>query len=199
MTTHALDQSLAEQMQGATPDQKVDALFAYIEQKGASYYDERVTQFEHAVQTAALAKAAGGTAAQVTSALLHDLGHLLVSEHNADSDFLAEDLEHEVIGATYLEPFFPPEVTVPISLHVPSKRYLCTVDSDYYDSLSAASKHSFAVQGGKMSDEERAEFEKTPHLQFAVELRRWDDGGKVVGLEVPALEAYRDDVLACLV
>ena len=194
MTTHVLDQSLAQQMQDGSKGEKVDALFAYIEKKGGTNYDDQVTQLEHALQTAALAKASGGKSAQVTSALLHDLGHLLVSEHNAENDFLEEDLEHEVVGAKYLEAFFPPEVTVPIGLHVPSKRYLCTVDADYYDALSTASKQSFEVQGGKMSDAERVEFEKTPHLEFAVQLRRWDDGGKVAGLEVAGLEAYREDV-----
>ena len=198
MNTHALDSSLADQMQATDADGMVNALFAYLEQKGTSNYDEQVTQLEHALQTAALAKAAGGTAAQVTSALLHDLGHLLVCEHNAEGDFLAEDLKHEMIGAKYLDPFFPSEVTVPISLHVPSKRYLCTVDPDYYDSLSSASKHSFVVQGGKMDDKQRAEFEKTPHLDLAVQLRRWDDEGKVMGLDVPGVQTYRDDVLACL-
>jgi len=199
MTTHVIDQSLAQQMQGASAVEKVDALFAYIQKKGRTNYDDQVTQLEHALQTADLAKAAGATSTQVTSALLHDLGHLLVCEHNAESNFLAEDLEHEVVGAKYLEPFFPPEVTVPIGLHVPSKRYLCTVDPDYYDGLSTTSRHSFEVQGGKMTDSERAEFEKTPHLKFAVQLRRWDDRGKMGGRKVPDLEAYRDDVLTCLV
>lgn len=199
MTSHTLDQALAQQLQNASPDEKVSAIFAYMEEKGASNYDDQVTQLEHALQTAALAKAAGGTFAQVTSALLHDMGHLLVCEHNAENDFLEDDLEHEVVGAKYLEPFFPPDVTVPIELHVPSKRYLCTVDAEYYNGLSTASKRSFEVQGGKMSDSEREEFEKTPHLDFAVQLRRWDDGGKVGGLAVPDLEAYRQDVLASLI
>jgi len=199
MTTHILDQSLAHQMQDAGADDKVDAMFAYMEKKGGTNYDDQVTQMEHALQTAALAKSAGGTYAQVTSALLHDLGHLLVSEHNTENDFLTEDLEHEVVGAKYLEPFFPREVTVPVGLHVPSKRYLCTVDANYYDGLSSASKHSFEVQGGKMSDAERTEFEQTPYLESAVQLRRWDDGGKVGGCKVPGLEAYRNDVLACLI
>ena len=198
MTIHQLDPTLAEQMKDASPDQKVDALLAYMQENGGTNYDDNVTQLEHALQTAALAKSAGGTSTQVCSALLHDLGHLLVNEHDGEGDFLQEDLNHEEVGATYLEPFFPPEVTVPIALHVPSKRYLCTVDANYYNGLSAASKRSFEVQGGQMSDSEKAAFENTPHLDFAVQLRRWDDGGKKRGLEVPGLEAYREDVLASL-
>ena len=198
MTPHQLDQSLAQQMQNGSAGQKVDALFSFLEKRGEAKYDEQVTQLEHGLQTAALAKAAGGTSPQVTSALLHDLGHLLVNEHNAKGDFLQKDLNHEEVGAHYLEPFFPPEVTVPIGLHVPSKRYLCTADEDYYNCLSMASKRSLEVQGGKMSEEERIEFASTPHLEFALQLRRWDDGGKQSGLDVPGLEAYREDVLASL-
>jgi predicted HD phosphohydrolase len=42
-----------------------------------AYSDEPVTQREHALQTAALAEAAGASDALITAALLHDLGHLL--------------------------------------------------------------------------------------------------------------------------
>lgn len=199
MTAHQLDQSLAQQMQGASVGQKVGALFFYMGKRGNTNYDEHVAQLEHALQTAALAKASGSAPSQVTSALLHDLGHLLVNEHDANGQFLVEDLNHEEVGANCLGPFFPPEVTEPIGLHVPSKRYLCTVDRDYYKSLSAASKQSFEVQGGNMSEEEQSQFEKIPYLDFALQLRRWDDGGKQGDLEVPGLETYREDVLASLI
>lgn len=198
MTRHSLDTSLARQLEESTPEEKVDLLFAYLRVKGRTHYDEQVTQLEHALQTAALAKAAGASSAEVTSALLHDLGHLLVDEHDGDSDFLAEDCNHEALGAQCLKPFFPPAVTVPIKLHVPAKRYLCTVDETYYHQLSAASKRSLEVQGGKMNEVERAEFELTPQLESVLRLRRWDDGGKRGGWIVPDLEAYRQDLLACL-
>ena len=193
-----IDQTLAEQMTGMTSAEKVATLLDYMERRGQSFYDESVTQLEHACQCANQAQLYGGSTTQVTSALLHDMGHFLLDEHNAESDFLDEDQNHEEIGANYLEPFFPEVVTTPIRLHVPAKRYLCTTDASYYEGLSEASKRSFRLQGGGMSDEERAAFECIPHYQDALRLRRWDDLAKVKGLEIPAINTYREIVQASL-
>jgi phosphonate degradation associated HDIG domain protein len=193
-----IDQTLAEQMTGMTAAEKVATLFDYMERRGQSFYDESVTQLEHACQCANQAQLHGGSTTQVASALLHDLGHFLLDEHNAENDFLEEDQNHEEVGADYLEPFFPEAVTTPIRLHVPAKRYLCTTDASYYDDLSEASKRSFRLQGGGMSNEERAAFECIPHYQDALQLRRWDDLAKVKGLEIPAINTYREIVQACL-
>ena len=193
-----IDQSLAQAMKNGTAEQKVDALFNYMEVQGQSFYDEVVTQLEHALQCAALAQQNDAGPTLITSALLHDLGHFILDEHNADKAFLAKDLNHEEIGARYLAPFFPEAVTTPIRLHVPAKRYLCATDASYHDGLSEASKRSLKVQGGVMSDEEREAFEQIPHFQDALTLRRWDDLAKVSGLETDTLETYRDTVRQCL-
>ncbi len=194
-----IDQSLAQAMTGATAQQKVDALFNYMEERGQSFYDEVVTQLEHALQCAALAQQNDASHTLITGALLHDIGHFILDEHNADKAFLATDLNHEEIGAQYMEPFFPDAVTTPIRLHVPAKRYLCTTDASYHDGLSEASKRSLIVQGGVMSDAEREAFEQIPHFQDALTLRRWDDLSKVKGQETAGLETYRDIVRQCLV
>jgi len=193
-----IDQSLAQEMKNGTPEQKVDALFNYMEAQGQSFYDEVVTQLEHALQCAALAQQNDAGPTLITSALLHDLGHFILDEHNADKAFLATDLNHEEIGAEYLTPFFPEIVTTPIRLHVPAKRYLCATDAAYHDGLSEASKRSLKVQGGVMSNEEREAFEQIPHFRDALTLRRWDDLAKVKGLEIAGLETYRDTVQQCL-
>ncbi len=193
-----IDPTLAQEMTGATAQQKVDALFSYMEKRGQSFYDEVVTQLEHALQCAALAKQNDAVPTLITSALLHDIGHIILDEHNADVAFLDTDLNHEEIGAQYLEPFFPDAVTTPIRLHVPAKRYLCTTDTTYYDGLSEASKRSLKVQGGVLSGEEREAFEQIPHYREALTLRRWDDLAKEKGLETPRLEIYRDVVQQCL-
>ena len=193
-----VDGSLAQEMTDATAQQKVDALFNYMEERGQSFYDEVVTQLEHALQCAALARQNDASPTLITSALLHDLGHFILDEHNADTAFLAMDLNHEEIGAEYLAPFFPEIVTTPIRLHVPAKRYLCATDASYHDGLSEASKRSLRVQGGIMSDEEREAFEQIPHFRDALTLRRWDDLAKVSGLETAGLGTYRDTVQQCL-
>ena len=194
-----VDPSLAQEMTDATAQQKVDALFIYMEKRGQSFYDEVVTQLEHALQCAALATRNGASHTLITGALLHDIGHIILDEHNADKAFLDMDLNHEEIGAQYMEPFFPEAVTTPIRLHVPAKRYLCKTDASYYDGLSEASKRSLKVQGGIMSNEEREAFEQIPHFQDALTLRRWDDLAKVKGLEAAGLETYRDIVQQCVI
>ena len=193
-----IDQSLAQEMKNATAEQKVDALFNYMEEQGQSFYDEVVTQLEHALQCAALAQQNDAGPTLITGALLHDIGHFILDEHNADKAFLAKDLNHEEIGAAYLASFFPKAVTTPIRLHVPAKRYLCATDASYHDGLSEASKRSLIVQGGVMSDEEREAFEQIPHFEDALTLRRWDDLAKVKGLESAGLETYRNIVQQCL-
>ena len=193
-----VDGSLAQEMKNGTAEQKVDALFNYMQERGQSFYDEVVTQLEHALQCAALAQQNDASPTLITSALLHDLGHFILDEHNADTAFLAMDLNHEEIGAEYLAPFFPEIVTTPIRLHVPAKRYLCATDASYHDGLSDASKKSLIVQGGVMLDEEREAFEQIPHFRDALTLRRWDDLAKVKELKTAALETYRDTVQQCL-
>ena len=101
-----VDPALAATLAKGGPAEKVDALFAYMEAHGQSHYDEVVTQLEHALQCAHQARTSGAAPIQVAAALLHDLGHFLIDEHNETADFLTEDFFHEEVGAEYLEPFF---------------------------------------------------------------------------------------------
>lgn len=189
--------SLAEQLRSADSRREMtDILFEFMARHGQSTYDESVTQLEHALQAATLARQSGAEAELVVGALLHDIGHFLTEE--TDGDFQQEDWEHERIGAEQLRPFVGDAVLEAIRLHVPAKRYLCTVDDDYYRGLSPASQRSYQLQGGQMSDDERAAFEAIPHYQAAVQVRRWDDGAKVSGLQTPGLEDFREEVESCL-
>lgn len=187
---------LIAELESADDAAFVERLFAYFREHGDSRYDEAVTQLEHGLQCAAMAAAEDGRPHMIVAALLHDVGHLFVGEHDEDSEFLEKDLDHETVAATLLERFFPPEVLDPIRLHVPAKRYLCTAEPEYHDGLSSASKRSLELQGGTLSDDERAAMEREPALQDALQLRRWDDRAKVSELEVPDLEAYAGNVAA---
>ena len=190
--------ALRRQLAGKSAQEIVEALFAFLQDRGQANYDESVTQLEHAVQSAQLSHEQGDADQMVTAALFHDLGHLLIDEHEGREGFLQRDLNHEEVGAGFLTEYFPESVTEPIRLHVPAKRYLCTTDSDYYGTLSAASKRSFELQGGKLSPSEQTEFERTPHLESALALRRLDDLAKVVGKSTPPVEHFMDAVLRCL-
>lgn len=176
----------------SSPAEKIGLLNELFRTRGQGHYDELVTQYQHAVQAAHMAKATGD-AHLVAAALLHDIAHLF--EDAADDQ---QDLFHEDIGADFLSAFYPESVTEPIRLHVPAKRYLCTTDPTYYDALSPASKTSFRLQGGMMSDEELADFEANPYHQAAVQLRRWDDLAKDTEGQVPEIDAYAADLMAAL-
>ncbi len=176
-------------------DERVTILFRFFEANGDECYEESVTQLEHGLQAAHLATEANADSDLITSALLHDIGHLIAS---SPEEAKGVDWKHEDVAASFLEELFSERVLEPIRLHVPAKRYLCTTDESYYDSLSSASKESFHLQGGKLSDDERRDFESTLHLERALELRRWDDLAKVVDWDVPRIEAYRAAVREAL-
>ena len=159
-------------------DDLVERIIAVFEAKGGEHYDEAVTQNEHAVQTAELGRVAGASDELVAAALLHDLGHLLLDEHDHRPDFLDRDLHHEDVAARFLSSWFPEAVTEPIRLHVDAKRYLCAVDDAYHSTLSQASVASLVVQGGPMTIDEVDAFRALDAASAAADLRRWDDLAK---------------------
>ena len=150
---------------------------------GHSNYDPFCTQLEHGLQTMLRARECGADSTMQMTAFLHDIGHLVLNEHVGADGFLAEDLQHEVVGAEHLAMLgFPPSVTEPIRLHVPAKRYLCHVDPQYWEALSAGSKASLELQGGVMSAAEADAYirENGTAGEAAATLRRWEDEGKTL-------------------
>lgn len=155
------------------------------------FYDEVVTEREHAEQCAAWAADEGAPPHLVVAALCHDLGHILLRDNRPIDVDLERDARHERAAARFLARWYGPAVTEPIGLHVAAKRYLCSVDPDYRSRLSPSSERSLIVQGGLMTDAEAVAFEANPHFEPALAVRRWDDLGKVEGREVPPVESYR--------
>lgn len=183
-------QSLSTSLQTATGSQKVHLLFSYMKERGQENYEEDVSQYQHALQTAFLAKKSDADAALQTAALLHDIGHMLAEDEEGTINPTLKDDFHEDRGARFLSQFFPKAVTEPIRLHVEAKRYMCSTNETYFEGLSDASKKSFHLQGGKMSAEEIESFEKKPFYQAGITLRKWDDQAKLVGLKIPEIEGY---------
>lgn len=169
----------------------VALIFDIFERRGAELYGEHVSQLQHALQCAQLAREQGCADSLVAAALLHDIGRMVEPEGNVD-ELRGVDARHETVGANVLRRAFPSAVTEPIRLHVAAKRYLCATDASYVARLSEASILSLNVQGGAMLPKEVPVFEQEPFFADAIQLRRFDDWGKRTGCEVASLESYRD-------
>jgi putative nucleotidyltransferase with HDIG domain len=115
----------------------------------------------------------------VIGALLHDIGHLLKHEQatEAMADYGVKD--HEGIGAAYLySKGFSKRVCAIVQEHVAAKRYLVTTDAGYKSKLSPASLQTLTWQGGPMTAEEAATFERHPYFLDILNVRRWDEEAK---------------------
>ncbi len=173
-----------------TCDTVVPFLADIFERRGGEeYLGEPVTMAEHMLQGAHFAEQAGESEVLIVATLLHDIGHF-TSEFGTFSMADTEDRHHEEAGAQVLEAFFPKLVTDCVRYHVAAKRYLCATRPDYFDALSKASIHSLNLQGGPMTKAEVSEMNQNPNIQDIVQVRLYDDQGKVAGLKTPAFAHY---------
>ncbi|QQS14052.1 MAG: HD domain-containing protein [Rhodospirillales bacterium] len=161
-----------------------------------AYGLEGVSQLEHALQSAHLARRAGKSDALVVACLLHDVGNLV---HDLGENPAAEGVDdrHEALGAEWLATWFPAEVVDPVRLHVAAKRYLVAADPTYAGRLSADSVLSLRLQGGPMDAVERAAFEAEPFWRDAITLRRFDEEAKIPGAETPSFRDFLPVIAAC--
>ena len=153
----------------------------------ALYGGERITQLEHALQCAELARQAGASPSLTAAAFFHDLGHL-IHDLGEDCAERGQDDRHERSGALVLARWFGPDVSEPVRLHVEAKRWLCRADQAYHASLSPASQRSLELQGGIFSPAQADAWIARPHARAAVALRRWDDLAKDPDAVVPGLD-----------
>ena len=70
-----IDPNLANSFKNKSPEGKAILLTDYMVKNVITYYDESVTQLEHALQAGNLARNAGADAFLTSAALLHDIGH----------------------------------------------------------------------------------------------------------------------------
>jgi [1-hydroxy-2-(trimethylamino)ethyl]phosphonate dioxygenase len=168
-----------------------DDIFEIFSARGvAAYFGEPVSMAEHCLQAAHFAQLDKAPAPLVVAALLHDIGHLVVDTPDDINDWV-QDARHEQIGGAWLATRFGPEISEPVRLHVPAKRYLCTTQQSYMEKLSPASVLTLKLQGGAMSTAEVQAFERELFYREAVKVRLWDDQGKVAGLSTLGLTSYR--------
>lgn len=154
-----------------------------------------INQLQHALQSADQAERDGCAPATVLASLLHDVGHMI---HKLGEDPAARGIDdaHEELGARWLADRFGPEVSEPVRLHVSAKRYLVTVEKDYYAQLAPDSVRSLALQGGLMSAAELDAFRANPWHADAVRLRRYDEAAKDPRATTPDFDHFLRHVSA---
>ncbi len=171
---------------------RVDAVLGVLRESAErDYIGESINQLEHALQCAYFARQAGASDEAVVAALLHDLGHLI--DDQAPTMAGLGVVDHEVLGANFLRSLgFSNTVTRLVEGHVQAKRYLTYKKPADAARLSEASRGTLRWQGGPMSDPEAAAFEADPLFRMLLAIRAWDERAKVVGLDVPGLDTYRE-------
>ncbi len=165
-----------------------------FEQGGSeAYFGERVTQLQHALQSAHRATEAGSDNEMVVAALLHDVGHLLGGNLHAEIGVI----DHDTSCVEWLRARgFSPRLIALVSGHVRAKRYLVATRPDYRVKLSDASRKTLELQGGPMNSIEVREFEEDPYFREMLRLRAWDEQAKDPDAIVPSLEHYRQQIVA---
>ncbi len=173
-----------------TPEDIVDEVFALYEKHGdEDYIGEPVSQLEHMSQAATLAEDEGYDDEVILAAFFHDIGHLCAEDAEAESMDGFGNVDHEKLGADYLrERGFSERLATLVESHVIAKRYLTYKYPEYYNKLSEASRATLEFQGGRMTDNEAAEFEKHPDAELFIKLRYWDDQAKEMNTPVQDLE-----------
>ena len=182
----------------ADPRTTADRILGFLNTEGtAEYHGERVSQMEHALQAAHLARQEAANEEEVIAALLHDIGHMWPVERRQVTSVGV--VAHDAIGAQVCEDLgFSYAVADIVSGHVDAKRYLVATDEDYAAQLSEVSVESLRLQGGPMSPGEVEAFRESANWQSKVRVRIWDDRAKTPGTVVPGLESYRELLTAHL-
>jgi len=181
-----------------------DWLLDALARSGARRYGgEVVSELEHALQCAELAREGAADEELQLACLLHDVGRYAV-----DQSLVADTMEvtrvgpsargHHEVGAELLVPWVPERIAWCVRAHADAKRYLCATEPEYFARLSPASRHTLKLQGGVMSPGDAARFAQHRWLRDAVALRRWDDQAKVVGKKTRSLEAWAPLVRRCV-
>ncbi|KKK12541.1 hypothetical protein AOCH_000056 [Aspergillus ochraceoroseus] len=183
----------------------ISALFVFLEAQGqGDYLGERITQLEHSLQCAHLARQSpeyGNDKEVVLAALLHDVGRFIPAANKmarmvgTDGKFIGRQ-SHEILGENYLRELgFSQKVCALVGAHVMAKRYLVATDKAYYDGLSETSKRTL---GGVFTPEQIKEAQADRLLDAKLAVRRWDDQAKDPNFTAPPLEEYRQLAYECL-
>ncbi|KAL4872785.1 hypothetical protein BDV12DRAFT_210132 [Aspergillus spectabilis] len=186
----------------------ITTLFAFVHAQGhTDYLGEHISQLEHSLQCAHLARQSqeyGNDAEVVIAALLHDVGRFIPAAEKMaamtgpDGTYIGTQ-SHEVLGERYIREIgFSEKVCELVGAHVMAKRYLVATDAGYWEGLSESSKKTLEYQLRGFTPEQIKDVQNDPWLEAKLAVRRWDDQAKIPNIVVPPLEDYGQLAYECL-
>jgi 2-amino-1-hydroxyethylphosphonate dioxygenase (glycine-forming) len=172
----------------------VEEIFELYQKHGSNEYaGEKVSQLEHMVQAAQLAKEGGYDDEIVLAVFLHDIGHICAASYITEDMNGFGVMNHEKIGANFLRKRgFSERIARLVENHVSAKRYLTFKHPAYYEGLSEASKKTLEFQGGKMNPDEAILFEQDELFAEFIAMRRWDELAKEENLPLQPMDYFKD-------
>ena len=178
----------------------VEEIFELYQKHGSNEYaGEKVSQLEHMVQAAQLAKAGGYDDEIVLAAFLHDIGHICAASYLTAEMNGFGIMNHEKIGANFLRKRgFSERIARLVENHVSAKRYLTFKFPEYYEGLSEASKNTLQFQGGQMKYDEAMLFEQDDLFEEFIAMRRWDELAKEEILPMQSMDYYKNLMITYL-
>ena len=156
---------------------------------------EEITQENHVLQAAYLAKLAGAPEDVTIGLLFHDIGQLAKKENLGKLEILHP--HHAEFGAVWLEERgFPEYICDWVKNHALAKIVLCMLNPSYFDYLSTASKISYVYQDEKYKKQRYQyrlnAFLDHPRRDDFLAARKVDDLSKIVNFIPPPFEEYRE-------
>jgi predicted HD phosphohydrolase len=134
----------------------ITTLFGFLHAQGQTdYLGERISQLEHSLQCAHLARQSQEYANDtevVIAALLHSVGRFIPAAEKMaamtgpDGTYIGRQ-SHEVLGERYLREIgFRERVCELVGAQVMAKRYLVATDAGYWERLSESSRKTLECQ-----------------------------------------------------
>lgn len=150
------------------------------------YIGENISILNHSLQASYIAYYEYNNLILARAAFLHDIGHLLNFNKTTTCttilDSFGGNYYHEYDGYQYIFDHYNQNLYIEKYLilnHANAKRYLVSKYSNYYDTLSKSSQHTFDFnQGSYMTEYEMIRFETMPYFTLSIMLRRIDDQSK---------------------
>ncbi|KAJ2880917.1 hypothetical protein H4R27_004428 [Coemansia aciculifera] len=187
-----------------SPEQRVNTVFELLQiSSKKEHIDGEMTQLDHALQAAQLAKNDGADEETILAALLLDIGSLIpLTEQRSDTPgkegigYKLTDMARTVgfhVSSAFRNLGFSNKTSELIESNVMAKRYILTVDPLYIDNSKPVTVSYAVLRGGQLSPTEMAEFQKDPLFKQKVQLAKWDAAAtKTADITPPALDTYRD-------